>query len=123
LAILPDGKILVSGAAKDGFAVFRSNSNGSRDTSFGANGIAFASFGDGYLDYGKTLQVQPGGKIVVFVDISRFLDLWMQSPETNEKPAPVSRHQWKSFPAGKVFFAQLCKSVVVASATIEVLGR
>ena len=66
LAILPDGKILVSGIfSYFDLAVFRFNGNGSRDPSFGTNGVASASFGNGSFSSGYTLQVQPDGKIVV----------------------------------------------------------
>lgn len=70
LAILSDGKILVSGdvykplANESDFAVFRFNSNGSRDTSFGTDGVAVAQVSR-RDDYGYTMQVQPDGKIVV----------------------------------------------------------
>jgi uncharacterized delta-60 repeat protein len=67
LRILPDGKILISGTvtnfAFDTFAVFRFNADGSRDTSFGMNGVASASVGSAGV--GETLSVQPDGKIVV----------------------------------------------------------
>ncbi len=68
LAILPDGKILVSGfaaSANDGLAVFRFNSDGSRDTSFGVNGVAGTRQVGGLLNYSRTLVVQPDGKSIV----------------------------------------------------------
>jgi uncharacterized delta-60 repeat protein len=78
LAILPDGKILVSGsvynpaAFKRDFAVFRFNSNGSRDASFGVNGVVSASVSGCSNDSGYTLQVQPDGKIVVIGNIVNY---------------------------------------------------
>lgn len=69
LAILPDGKILVSGCVNNcaAFAVFRFNGDGSRDASFGVNGVAVASSRGGInlWDEGRTLRVQPDGRIVV----------------------------------------------------------
>ena len=79
LTILPDGKILVSGAAyspvpggSPAFAVFRFNGDGSRDVSFGTNGVAHLSFGDAgdRFDDAINLKVQPDGKIVVVGNLS-----------------------------------------------------
>ena len=81
LAILPDGKILVSGVANNptsgnspAFAVFRFNGDGSRDAMFGTNGVAIWSFdlaGD-RDDYAIKLRVQPDGKIVVAGYLSNY---------------------------------------------------
>src|SRR5579864_940262 len=68
MAIQPDGKIVVAGAATDDeqsfdFAVARFNSNGSLDNTFGAGGKATASV-TGLLT-GAVVVIQPDGKILV----------------------------------------------------------
>jgi len=69
LAILADGKILVSGRADFSsgvgeFAVVRYNSDGTLDTSFGTDGIVTTSISDGD-DSGYELAIQADGKILV----------------------------------------------------------
>jgi uncharacterized delta-60 repeat protein len=66
--IQPDGKLLgvgesfLSGSEK--FALFRFNSNGALDTSFGANGIASPPFNYGPRTAGWGVALQKDGKIV-----------------------------------------------------------
>lgn len=77
--IQPDGKIIVAGAAevavnnvlKYRFAAARLNANGSRDASFGANGIAIASFGD-FDQFGNAAVLQPDGRIVLAGHLNTF---------------------------------------------------
>lgn len=65
------GKILVSGSVRDlpsndfTFALFRFNYNGSRDTTFGTNGVVKVPF-NGMNASGMALRTQPDGKIVAF---------------------------------------------------------
>lgn len=82
IAIQPDGKILVAGAAYNGtnndFAFIRLNPNGSLDDSFGLGGkvaipITFAAASD---EIANAVAVQPDGKIVAagsaFTHVSKF---------------------------------------------------
>ena len=71
VAIGSDGKILVGGyllnaCASGGvdFALFRVNSDGTLDTTFGTNGYALADFSSG-LDYSTAIAIQEDGKIVL----------------------------------------------------------
>ena len=60
-----DGKILVSGKSNNDFAVVRYDVDGSLDFSFGGgDGIVITDI-DGGTDVGKSLTVQPDGKILV----------------------------------------------------------
>ncbi len=68
VAIQPDGKIVLAGLAgrTDGtsdFGLARLNTNGSRDTSFGWNGIVMTDFFGGN-DQALGLVLLPGGKMV-----------------------------------------------------------
>jgi uncharacterized delta-60 repeat protein len=69
IALQPDGKILVgtgvySALYNADFAVFRFNSNGTIDTTFGINGVAKSGFG--YTEENPTgMLLQPDGKIVL----------------------------------------------------------
>jgi uncharacterized delta-60 repeat protein len=70
LAIQPDGKILAAGSVlKEGedniedLILIRYKSDGSRDSSFGANGIVIIDLG--YDEAGMGVEVLPDGKIVV----------------------------------------------------------
>ncbi len=63
VALQEDGKIVVAGTSSNGFAVFRSNPDGSADTTFSGDGkvtTVIESF-----DYGKAVAVQADNKIVV----------------------------------------------------------
>ena len=70
VAIQPDGKIVVAGYSNDttysAFAVARFNSNGTLDNTFGTKGSmrTFIS-GGGVGDLGRSVLIQPNGKIVV----------------------------------------------------------
>lgn len=71
VAIQPDGKILVAGYSvghnpysSQDFAVVRYNSDGSLDTSFSDDGIITTDF-YGVYDDGRSIIVQPDGKILV----------------------------------------------------------
>lgn len=66
-----DGKIVTAGtitylggAFDDDFIVARFNSNGSLDTSFNSSGYQTVAFG-ALDDYGRALQIQPDGKMLV----------------------------------------------------------
>ena len=66
-ALQPDGKILVfgslGGVGGDPLVLFRFNSDGSPDTTFGDDGVVYDHFGTN--DYPRDVAVQPDGKIVV----------------------------------------------------------
>ena len=69
VAIQPDGKIVVAGAAFSSatdfdFALARYNSNGSLDTSFGSGGKITIDFG-GTQDQALGIALQPNGKIIL----------------------------------------------------------
>ena len=71
IAVQPDGKIVFGGAnagTQQDFYVWRLNSDGSPDTSFGTGGVAVAdpSGGGGYYNDSRLtrLVVQPDGKIL-----------------------------------------------------------
>jgi uncharacterized delta-60 repeat protein len=69
VAVQPDGKIVVAGSAlrtpiDNDFAVVRYNADGTRDTSFGTDGIAMTDLGT-LADAGRAVAIQPDGKIVV----------------------------------------------------------
>ena len=71
LAIQPDGKIVVAGDTYNGtqdFAVVRYNANGSLDTTFDGDGKVTTNIGSSTSDYGRSVAIQPDGKIVVAGD-------------------------------------------------------
>lgn len=67
VAIQNDGKILVAGNSINlpnyDFTLIRYNTDGSLDSSFDSDGIAYADFGS--TDYGKSIVIQNDGKILV----------------------------------------------------------
>ena len=71
LKVLADGKIIAAGYQEDSgypyesdFAVARVNANGTRDTTFGTDGVSLTDF-DGRNDTSYGLDLEPGGKIVL----------------------------------------------------------
>jgi len=64
VAIQNDGKILTTGRANNRLVVARLNTDGSRDSSFGINGIATFPNKSG-IDDGQKIVVEPNGKILV----------------------------------------------------------
>ena len=68
VAVQADGKIVVAGSANTGgnydFAVFRYNTDGSRDTAFDTDGVVTTPMGN-ENDYAYTVAIQTDGKIVV----------------------------------------------------------
>ena len=64
LAIQADGKILVTGASTNDFAVARYNTDGSPDLSFGRDGKQTTDFGAGGVDGASDVALQPDGNIV-----------------------------------------------------------
>ena len=68
LALLPDDKFLLTGACADlgdnDFCVFRFNTDGNIDATFGASGSTITSTGSAD-DRPRAMLVQPDGKIVV----------------------------------------------------------
>ncbi|MDF2466241.1 MAG: hypothetical protein K0Q43_4476 [Ramlibacter sp.] len=71
LTLQPDGKILVAGYSfiEEGqifdFALARYNTDGSLDTGFNDTGVLVTDIGNGTVDEGLSVTVQPDGKIVV----------------------------------------------------------
>ena len=63
LAIQKDGKIVVAGSSSLDFALFRSNSDGSADTSFDGDGRVTTDIGT--VDEGLAVALQADNKIVV----------------------------------------------------------
>ncbi len=68
VVIQPDGKIVVAGDSNNGsnydFAVVRYNSDGSLDATFNSTGKVTTAIGSGH-DIGRSIALQPDGKIVV----------------------------------------------------------
>lgn len=68
VALQPDGKIVVAGAAQNGahtdFALVRYLPNGALDSLFGNNGIVMTAVGP-QADYGTGVALQPDGRILV----------------------------------------------------------
>ncbi|MEZ5308854.1 MAG: hypothetical protein R2684_17045 [Pyrinomonadaceae bacterium] len=70
VAILPDGKIVVAGGTANILtqilrpAIFKFNSNGTRDTTFGSGGMATTSFSSGD-DLALSIALQPDGKMLI----------------------------------------------------------
>ncbi len=70
--LLPDGRILVGGYTTNtshnpDYALYRINSDGTPDMSFGASGLVTTNFvigGSSFLDYGACLNRQADGKVV-----------------------------------------------------------
>ncbi|MBL8490158.1 MAG: hypothetical protein JNM82_05200, partial [Rhodocyclaceae bacterium] len=86
VALQPDGKILVGGAAAGAgfskFALLRLNADGTLDEGFGTAGVVQTAFGSGYFLGESTaygIAVQPDGKIVLsgtaFIDMTRDIGL------------------------------------------------
>ena len=78
VALQPDGRIVVAGAAEIGggnfdFAVARLDTDGTLDTSFSSDGRATVAFnvGDTNADLANGVAIQPDGKIVVAGDVAR----------------------------------------------------
>ncbi|MEZ6122861.1 MAG: hypothetical protein R3C49_06750 [Planctomycetaceae bacterium] len=71
VAILPDGKILVTGSTHNGtdydVALVRYDSNGSLDSGFGTGGLVIADIG-GTDDTSNQVTIQDDGKIIVVGD-------------------------------------------------------
>jgi len=67
VVLQPDGKIVVAGYSSNGtnndFALARYNIDGSLDASFGIDGKVTTDFGAG--DFGRSVVLQPDGKIIV----------------------------------------------------------
>jgi uncharacterized delta-60 repeat protein len=63
IALQPDGKLIIAGAANVDFFAARLNSNGSIDTSFGNNGIVKTNIIS--YDYAYSVALQADGKIVL----------------------------------------------------------
>jgi uncharacterized delta-60 repeat protein len=67
VVVQPDGKIVVAGGHGAGASIFtlvRYEEDGSRDTSFGTNGVAMADFGSGGSEFAVALRLTAGGAIV-----------------------------------------------------------
>ncbi len=97
VALQSNGQILVGGtfySSTDGLMVARWNSDGSLDTTFGANGFAFAS-GTGQ---GTALALEPDGRIVVAgnniysggIELARFLAAGPQIGSFSVSANPVT---------------------------------
>jgi uncharacterized delta-60 repeat protein len=79
-AIQPDGKIVIAGSAREDqyepgdFALMRFNTDGSVDTTFGANGIVVQDMGNTRNDDISALALQADGRIIASgsVDVDSF---------------------------------------------------
>jgi uncharacterized delta-60 repeat protein/uncharacterized repeat protein (TIGR01451 family) len=60
--VQPDGKIVMGGIANYNFGIFRYNTNGTLDNSFGTGGKVYIDFGAS--DYCQSVLYQPDGKIL-----------------------------------------------------------
>jgi uncharacterized delta-60 repeat protein len=70
VAIQPDGKILLGGAAVSprgtgDFALLRMNPDGIADTSFGTTGKSFLDFGGGFDDEALAIALQSDGRVIL----------------------------------------------------------
>jgi serralysin len=69
IALQADGRIIVAGSYQGGagaaFAVARYSSDGSLDTSFGADGLVTTGFSSGSSDHGNSVAIDGSGRIVV----------------------------------------------------------
>jgi uncharacterized delta-60 repeat protein len=87
LALQPDGKILVTGGSKDGYApptgedftLLRYLPDGSLDSTFGTEGMVFTDFGTETFGWSrnetaKSVALQPDGRIVVAGQVVEFLE-------------------------------------------------
>ncbi len=63
LAIQVNGMIVLAGQSNNDFALVRYKQNGNIDLGFGNNGISVTDFGK--VDYGKSVVIQPDGKLVL----------------------------------------------------------
>ncbi|MEI6199977.1 MAG: hypothetical protein WCP83_08585, partial [Actinomycetota bacterium] len=71
VAIQTDGKIIAAGSTYTtswDFAIVRYNTDGSRDTTFGVDGIVTTDMGTDSNDYGRSIAIQIDGKIIVAGD-------------------------------------------------------
>ena len=65
LAFQTDGKIIAAGTSDGKFAVARYKQNGTRDSTFGTNGLVTTSTGNNTTNGGRAVSLQTDGKIVV----------------------------------------------------------
>jgi len=89
VAIQPDGKIVAAGSTTLGLgdsAIVRCNPDGSLDTTFGGTGIVNLSGGVG----GRSLAIQPGGKIVAAGNIDGFFPFLFAVVRLNPNGSPDS---------------------------------
>lgn len=86
VVLQPDGKIVTGGYSNASgnydFVVIRFNNNGSVDTSFGTDGIAITSL-DNLNDTGRSVVLQPDGKIVLAGYIDTEFDIGIVRYTTN----------------------------------------
>lgn len=80
-----DGKIVVAGAARNGFELLRYRPNGSLDKTFGAEGRAWTGFGS-LIASASAVAIQADGKIVA---AGR---LWVDSPGGTEAGFGLARY-------------------------------
>lgn len=66
LAVQPDGRVVAAGPAARGMGATRFNADGSLDTTFGGDGVAFIRLDVGTFDQTQvtSVAVQPDGKVV-----------------------------------------------------------
>jgi uncharacterized delta-60 repeat protein len=65
IAVQPDGKIVLAGSASQDIAVARVIPGAALDQSFGAGGKRTYGFGDGAIDAGTDVALEPNGKVDV----------------------------------------------------------
>ena len=86
----PDGKILAAGVSETrpgmlDFALVRYNSDGTRDSSFGANGIVTTDLG-GESDDAAAVALQPDGEIVAVGGTDQYVGLARYLPDGRLDP-------------------------------------
>ena len=87
VALQNDGRIVLSGDAGGNFALVRLNANGTTDTTFGNGGIA----GGGtqtLAEFGRSIVIQPNGKIVQVGDYLALADFQIERWLPNGTPDP-----------------------------------
>jgi len=132
IALQPDGKIIVAGRnSHSDFAVIRFNTDGSKDKSFGNNGLAKAQFI--YSSYGTSIALQKDGKIVaggyVFEDFSEFALARFNGDNVSETSSTQSditintNSRVKIFPNPSTDYIHITGLDITTRATISIIDN